>query len=325
MIPQLLVVTMGSVALGLILSRVLMLIVPRIGDAAISVIVQFTSTFAVWLLAERLHLSGILTMVAFAIAVARRVPDLMPARIRVPSYAVWEVAVFVLNVLAFVLIGFQLKSILARLDRSTLIEYLWVAGAVCAAAILARILWVSAAAALSRWRPGAMATNDATNPVAVSSGAAALVGWCGMRGIVTLATALALPTGVDGLVAFPYRDLILFTAFAVVLATLVVQGLTLRLVIAGLHLKEDDTVEHEVRLARVATLLAALAATEPGPTMRERNSSGIGMSCSCVARSRGSEAKQIVRGRQTRAPAQTSWHRKLKSLYVRAYELSVGD
>jgi CPA1 family monovalent cation:H+ antiporter len=215
-IPALLVMTLGSVALGLILSHVLMRIVPRLDDIATSVIVQFTSTFAVWLLADRLHLSGILTMVVFAIAVARRAPDLMPARIRVPSYAVWEVPVFVLNVLAFVLIGFQLKSIIARLDRSTLIEYVWIAGAVCAAAILARILWVTAATAFSREK----------NPVAVSASAAALVGWCGMRGIVTLATALALPTGAQGLVAFPYRDLILLTAFAIVLATLVVQGLT---------------------------------------------------------------------------------------------------
>jgi monovalent cation/hydrogen antiporter len=251
-IPALLVMTLGSVALGLILSHVLMRIVPRLDDVATSVIVQFTSTFAVWLLADRLHLSGILTMVVFAIAVARRAPDLMPARIRVPSYAVWEVAVFVLNVLAFVLIGFQLKSIIARLDRSTLIEYVWIAGAVCAAAILARILWVTASTAFSREK----------NPVAVSASAAALVGWCGMRGIVTLATALALPTGAQGLVAFPYLDLILLTAFAIVLATLVVQGLTLRPVLRRLHLAEDDTVEHEVRLARVATLRAALAATD---------------------------------------------------------------
>src|SRR4029453_13169862 len=112
---------------------------------------------------------------------------------------------------------------------------LFVAPVLLDAAVLARILWVTAAAAFSRWRPRATAPSDATNPVAVSPSAAALVGWCGMRGIVTLATALALPTGADGLVAFPYRDLILFTAFAVVLVTLVVQGLTLRPVMMRLH------------------------------------------------------------------------------------------
>jgi len=88
------------------------------GYIATAVIVQFVSTFAVWMIAEGLHLSGIITMVVFAIAVAREAPDRIPARLRIPSYAVWEVVVFVLNVLAFILVGLQLKPILARLSRA---------------------------------------------------------------------------------------------------------------------------------------------------------------------------------------------------------------
>ena len=263
-LPMLLVVTAGSVILGLALSRLSLIVIARIEDVATTVIVQFGSTFAVWLLAERLQLSGILTMVVYAIALARRTPDVIPARIRIPSYAVWEVAVFVLNVLAFILIGFQLKSIVMRLDRATWLEYLWIAIAVCAAAMLARIAWVTAAAAFSRWRcrprpDGAPGPNDM---VALSPRAAALVGWCGMRGIVTLAAALALPTGGAGAPPFPYRDLILFTAFAVVLGTLVLQGLTLRPLMMRLRLDDDGAVEREVRLARANTLRAALTATE---------------------------------------------------------------
>ncbi len=262
-LPMLLVVTAGSVILGLALSRLSLIVIARIEDVATTVIVQFGSTFAVWLLAERLQLSGILTMVVYAIALARRTPDVIPARIRIPSYAVWEVAVFVLNVLAFILIGFQLKSIVMRLDRATWLEYLWIAIAVCAAAMLARIAWVTAAAAFSRWRcrprpDGAPGPNDM---VALSPRAAALVGWCGMRGIVTLAAALALPTGGAGGPPFPYRDLILFTAFAVVLGTLVLQGLTLRPLMMRLQLDDDGAVEREVRLARANTLRAALTAT----------------------------------------------------------------
>jgi CPA1 family monovalent cation:H+ antiporter len=195
-------------------------------------------------------------------AVSRRA-GVMPARIRIPSYAVWEVAVFVLNVLAFILVGFQLKSIVLRMNRPLWLEYIWFGAAVCAATILARIAWVMMVAAFSRWRcrPRAGLRPPAhANPI--SSGAATLVGWCGMRGIVTLAAALALPTGGDGVPPFPYRDLILFTAFAVVLGTLVVQGMTLRPLLNRLRLEEDDTVDHEVRLARVETLRAALAATD---------------------------------------------------------------
>jgi CPA1 family monovalent cation:H+ antiporter len=187
----------------------------------------------------------------------------IPARIRIPSYAVWEVAVFILNVLAFILVGFQLKSIVARLDRTSLVEYVWIAAAVCAATILARIVWVTGVSAFSRWRcrPTAEGTPGPRDPVALSPRAAALVGWCGMRGIVTLAAALALPDGTGG-TPFPYRDLILFTAFAVVLGTLVVQGMTLRPLLTRLRLEDDGTVAREIRLARVETLRAALSATD---------------------------------------------------------------
>jgi Na+/H+ antiporter len=265
-IPLLLVVSVGSLALGLVLSRVILRLTARIQDVAIAVVVQFCGTFAVWMLAERLHLSGILTVVVFAMASARRAADVIPARVRIPSYAVWEFAVFVLNVLAFILVGFQLKAILGRVDTPTLVRYASVAGAVCLATVLSRIAWVSGAAALSRWRCRPAADGEARrDAVGLSSRAAAVVGWCGMRGIVTLAAALALPAGGAGGPAFPFRDLVLFTAFSVVLGTLVVQGMTLRPLMSVLRLEDDGSVEREVRLARVETLRAALAATAEVP------------------------------------------------------------
>jgi CPA1 family monovalent cation:H+ antiporter len=175
---------------------------------------------------------------------------------RIPAWAVWEVAVFVLNVLAFILVGFQLKSIAANLTPETGARYATVAIAVCAVVILARIVWVTGAAAFSRWRcrPGVDGTPGPADAVALSPGGAAVVGWCGMRGTVTLAAGLALPT------AMPFRDLIVVTAFAVVLGTLVLQGLTLRPLLLRLRLADDGMVEREVRLARVETLRAAVAA-----------------------------------------------------------------
>jgi monovalent cation/hydrogen antiporter len=247
LLPMVLLMTVGSLVLGFALSRVTLFVMAHIEDVATAVIVQFCSTFAVWLLAERLHLSGILTMVVYAMATSRRAAEVIPARIRIPSYAVWEVAVFVLNVLAFILVGFQLRIVVARLGRETWIAYGWVALAVCAATILARLAWVMGASALSR------------KGVALSPRNALVVGWCGMRGTVTLAAALALPA------AFPFRDLILFTSFAVVLGTLVVQGMTLRPLLTRLRLEDDGEVEREVRLARVETLRAGLAAAQECP------------------------------------------------------------
>jgi CPA1 family monovalent cation:H+ antiporter len=154
--------------------------------------------------------------VVFAILVARVAPDQIPGRTRIQTYAVWETVVFVLNVLAFILIGLQLKPILARLTGADLERYAVAALAVCAAVIVVRIIWVAGYTLVARWRGRPIPTGEA-----------AVIAWCGMRGIVTVAAALALPDGGPAS-AFPYRDLILFTAFSVVLVTLVLQGLTVR-------------------------------------------------------------------------------------------------
>jgi CPA1 family monovalent cation:H+ antiporter len=265
--PTLVVVTFGSVVLGLVLARPSLAISARIHDVATAVVFQFCGTFAVWMLAERLQLSGIITLVVYAMAASRRAPEILPARIRIPAWAVWEVAVFVLNVLAFILVGFQLKSIAARSTGATGARYAGIAAVVCVAAIVARIVWVTGAAAFSRWRcrPRLNGTPGPHDAVALTPRAAAVVGWCGMRGTVTLAAALALPTGSDGGILFPYRDLIVVAAFGVVLGTLVVQGLTLRPLLLHLRLEDDGMVDREVSFARVEALRAALEAAVACP------------------------------------------------------------
>jgi CPA1 family monovalent cation:H+ antiporter len=226
---------------------------------------QFIGTFAVWVLANRIGLSSIITMIAYAMTIARRAPGWVDARRRISSYAVWDVAVFVLNVLAFVLIGLQLRAIRTRVPDSQWHVYLWAAGAVCLTVILVRIVWVLSHNSIARWRlrRRRSTTADAGDvsgrlPTTMPTlGGGLIIAWCGMRGIVTLAAAMALPDG-SGSTAFPYRDLILFCAFAVVLVTLVVQGMTLRPLMAWIGLEDDGSVEREVRLARVETARAAL-------------------------------------------------------------------
>jgi monovalent cation/hydrogen antiporter len=258
-VPTLALVSAGSVVLAFACSRIIRAIIPRITDVATSVIVQFVSTFGVWILAEQIGLSGIITVVVFAIIVARTAPDAISARLRIPSYAVWEVAVFVLNVLAFILVGLQLKPILQRLQEQELIRYAVAAAAVCAAVIVVRIVWVMGYALVGRWATALLPPSE--RPTRYPSfRLAALIAWCGMRGIVTIAAALALPTGASG-VGFPYRDLILFTSFCVVLGTLVLQGLTVTPLMRLLSIESDDAVDREVRLARIESLRAALAET----------------------------------------------------------------
>jgi CPA1 family monovalent cation:H+ antiporter len=200
----------------------------------------------------------VLTTVSFAIAVARRAPERTPARIRLPSYAVWETAVFVLNVLAFAFIGLQIRPILTSLPVGERMPYFVFAGAVLLTVIVVRIAWVMTHNSIDRWRIRRFGFRPLRpiHPPTVAGGV--VVSWAGMRGIVTLAAAFGLPEDLAG-GPFPYRGLIVLTAFAVVLGTLVVQGLTLRPLIQILHLEDDDPVGREVAVARERALHAALA------------------------------------------------------------------
>src|SRR5262249_11619070 len=157
-----------------------------------AIIVQFMTAFAVWILAERIGLSGVLTMVSFAMSVARRAPEQTPARIRVPAYAVWDTVVFVLNVLAFVFIGLQIRPLIIALDPSRRATYFEVALAVLLTVILVRVAWVMTHNSVLLWKIHRYGFHPPrpTLPPSVRSGL--VISWSGMRGIVSLAAALAL-------------------------------------------------------------------------------------------------------------------------------------
>jgi CPA1 family monovalent cation:H+ antiporter len=260
-LPLLLLTCGGGVIAGIAQARLYMWLVRGVDDIQISIILQFVSTFAVWIIADHLGLSAIITVVSYAMTVAQVAPGRIDARHRISSYAVWEVAVFVLNVLAFVLIGLQLRTILTRMRDSDWHTYMICAGAVCVTVIAVRMLWVMLYGYARRWRLRHFPHRKTKDKTPITPGAGLVVSWSGMRGIVTLAAALALPDGSPE-AGFPYRDLIILCAFCVVLTTLVVQGLTLRPLLAVLGLKDDGTVEREVRLARAETARAALRVLE---------------------------------------------------------------
>ena len=124
----------------------------RVTDVPTAIILQFVSTFSVWILADRIGLSGVLTMVCYAMTVARTSPERTPARIRIPSYAVWETVVFMMNVLAFVFIGLQLRPILDRVEPALRGRYFAVALAVLLTVIVVRFAWHMSFNAVIRWR-----------------------------------------------------------------------------------------------------------------------------------------------------------------------------
>jgi Na+/H+ antiporter len=264
-IPGLAFAALASALLGLCLGRLSLLMSERLRHVATAILMQFLSVFLVWILAERLGLSGIITIVCFAIMVAQIAPIQTQARLRIPSYAVWEVVVFVLNLLVFILVGLQLKPLLHRLNRTEVIGYLAVGAAVCATAILIRIGWVMSYNTIVRWKNRHFGVRLPRPMMAPTVQGGVIISWCGMRGIVTLAAALALPDGSNGTPSFPYRDLLLFSAFCAVLGTLFIQGLTLRPLLLALAVKDDQTVDREANLARAAAARAALQALDDQP------------------------------------------------------------
>lgn len=267
--PTFLLGVAGSVVVGPILGWAYLRLVRLLAqDAPSQIILQFVGTFGVWILADRIGLSGVLTIVCYAIAIAREAPDRTPARLRVPSYAVWETAVFVLNVLAFFLIGLQIRPIMAALGPVQQSQYLAVAGWVLATVIAVRIAWVMTYNAVVRLRVRLYGVDPPRAMSVPTLRGGILVSWSGMRGIVTLAAALALPLGAGGAGGFPFRDLVVLTAFIVVLGTLVIQGLTLRPLLLWLDLNDDDPVGREVVRAREAAFRAALE-TLDGDTSTE--------------------------------------------------------
>jgi len=155
-------------------------------------------------------------------------------------------------VLAFVIMGLQARPILNRLSRESLSHALLVSGAVLAAVIVVRIAYVMAYSTVARLKNRwvGVALTPGMAPPTVAGGL--LVSWCGMRGLVTLATAFALPSG------FPGRDLIVLSAFCVVLGTLVIQGFTLRPLLDRLGFETDGGVEREISRGRLGIMQAAL-------------------------------------------------------------------
>jgi CPA1 family monovalent cation:H+ antiporter len=238
----------GGIALGLALGWGFRFVLPYTRSSFGGNLLEFLNTFFAWLLAERLGLSAVLCVVTMAMFIANSPRMTIDARNRVQSFAVWGVAVFVLNVVAFLLMGMQARAIVGAMTPDRLREAVGIAAMVVAGVVLTRLVWVLV---YNRLSARFVVLRGEAEPVSLAQ--SFVVGWCGMRGLVTLATSFALPSD------FPQRDLIVLSAFAVVLTTLVVQGLTLSPLIRLLGLDQHDD-GHERVTAQCALADAALAA-----------------------------------------------------------------
>ncbi|GAA0699721.1 sodium:proton antiporter [Dyella marensis] len=258
-LPMFVLVVFGSVLFGLALTWPITRFMRHFEEAPSAVIFQFGLTFGIWLLSERLRLSPIVAVVTFALTMSRLSTRPMQTHIRTASFPIWETATVVLNVLAFTLVGLQLGPILERSSAGERLHSLGMAMVILAVVIGVRLAWVFVHHLLVRLNSLRRSQSGKPGPPATLKGAA-VIGWSGMRGIVTLAAAMALPVG------FPYRDFIQLTAFVVVLGTLVIQGLTLGPLLKLVRLPSDGTVQRELQLARATAIRAAMDELPADPT-----------------------------------------------------------
>jgi CPA1 family monovalent cation:H+ antiporter len=184
-----------------------------------------------------------------------RGPSIIPARVRLQGNFTWEILDFIVNAALFVLVGLQLRSIVEDLSGYAAGQLVGWALVVCAVTVFIRIVWFFTVPYLIR----ALDRRPSQRERRASASQRLVLGWSGMRGAVSLAAALALPLTVTGGAPFPGRELILFLTFAVIFATLVVQGLTLPTLIRRLGITDGGEAENEELKARLVATKAALA------------------------------------------------------------------
>jgi len=268
---QFLVIGLGGILTGLAIGWLAEQFHRHVDDAPIEITVSLLTAFVAYLAAEHLQVSGVLAVVTAGLYLGWRAPEITSFQTRLRGAPVWEMIAFMLNGLVFLLIGLQLPEILTRLLQDHLPVHLmiWYATAITLAVIVIRILWVIPATYLPRLIFRKLCRRD---PYPQWQHVA-IVAWTGMRGVVSLAAALALPMNKANGTPFPGRDLILFLTFVVIFATLVLQGLSLPFLIRWLGIEDDHAIEKEEREARLLANQSALArlqeSTEPDAPRRE--------------------------------------------------------
>jgi CPA1 family monovalent cation:H+ antiporter len=245
---QFVVAAVGGVAVGLLVAALTRLALRYTDESLTAIAITLVAPYAAWLVSERIHVSAVLACVAGGVYLRQGFSEITAPAVRLQARAVWDLLVFLLNGVIFVLIGLQIGAI-RETGLPGGLGHLALKGAlISAAAIAVRLVWVPPAVVIPRLISRRLRARDPLPPFSHML----VVAWAGMRGIVSLAAALALP------LSFPYRSEIVLFTFVVILSTLVVQGLTLTPLIRRLRLGDDDTLQREEAYAREEAGRAAL-------------------------------------------------------------------
>ena len=243
----------GGIAIGLGVGYLVAELRRRMDNPPVEITIALITGYLAFIPANVVEASGVLAAVTAGIYLGWHTPELTTVQTRLQGAAVWEILVFVINVLLFALVGLQLSRILDALTGLSAAKLTWYGVLVTGTVVLTRIVWVPVFMYLPK-----LISRRGTRSLAQPF----LVSWSGMRGAVSLAAALAIPLSTDAGIPFPDRNLIVFLTFCVILGTLVFQGLSLPFIIRALKIEPDHRAEKEDTKARIKAAESALARLE---------------------------------------------------------------
>jgi len=255
---RLLYLSGAGILVGLLVGEIVHRIEHLIDDGPIEIALSILTPYAAYLAAESLHSSGVLAAVTCGLYLSRKSSHFFSPSVRLQAQAVWDSLTFALNGLVFVLIGLQLPYVLEAVRGHSLARVLTYGALFSALLILLRLVWTYPGAYLANLIRSEIFRQKEKVP---SLNQIFVVGWTGMRGVISLAAAIALPQTLENGDLFVQRNFIIFLAFSVILVTLVFQGLTLPPLIRALHLAgapETNTEENEARRTMLQTVLRRL-------------------------------------------------------------------
>ncbi|WP_263355688.1 Na+/H+ antiporter [Acidicapsa ligni] len=249
----------GGAGIGLLVGWIIAFGERHIDDGPIEIALSILVPYAAYFAADAVHSSGVLAVVACGLFLTRKSARLFSPPVRIQIYSFWQSFTFVLNGLVFLLIGLQLPILLSSIRGYSISKILLDGALFSLVLIVLRMAWVFPGAWISNWLRNRFSQQKEKAP---SPRQVFIVGWTGMRGVVSLAAALSLPTLLADGRAFPERDLIVFLTFCVILVTLVLQGVTLTPLVRMLGMEGSGGPNCEEQEARRQVITAALTHLE---------------------------------------------------------------
>jgi CPA1 family monovalent cation:H+ antiporter len=247
-------VVIGGILIGLLVGWIAAVVQRRLDDPPVQTTLSLLTPYVTYLAAESVHVSGIIAVVVAGLFLGWRSPETLTSRARLVAQSVWQMVVFILNGFLFILIGLQLRDVVENLSDHSLSQAIWYAVLIVALIIVLRILWVFAVT----YAPRLFLRKRHLAPQLPPWKNVAIVSWTGMRGVDSLAAALAVPLLEKDGSPLHERGLIIFLTFGVIFGTLVLQGLSLAPIIRWLRISGDRSLQDEERHARLQANRAAL-------------------------------------------------------------------